>query len=484
VWIVYVAGQVVVMLLQTVLPSPSGLTDTLLPAGLWLLMAAVGTAGLTSARALVVAARERAGIQLAPRGGGPAAGTFERVLSTAARVGVVLVSLLILSTGVEAVPTLLEEVERPTVPADGGPRRLTAMKSLEIASDYQPAFVFADGERWFPIDVQDYVSHAQLRDWKTKEVVEDHVTLDDLRRKLGPACKARKAPCYALTVGCDEPESECAAEPVLRNPRVAYVRVARRDGKYARTAPAWFTKERLEGLPFSDVRILVQYWLFYYYDSWSTRKHRVRQWHEGDWEAVTIGFSPTRPRFVAFSEHCAGVVRRFERLYAFEASPRRVVVQIGHGSHANYEARLDIGSQRRPTRWTTCTSVRQRWTADGTGLLQILPLAFGSFEPAADQWTKLLDDLGLEDPPEPIVPRLAGSSPAMSFPGTWGWHDHIQGPLLHRDGAAPVSPGCHHLWRDPLYTIFCQPKLWSGIHSCPNGRKPRYSPNPCGHASA
>jgi hypothetical protein len=143
---------------------------------------------------------------------------------------------------------------------------------------------------------------------------------------------------------------------------------------------------------------------------------------------------------------------------------------------------------RRPTQWTTCTPLRSHWSADESGVLQILPLALGSAEIGFDEWTRTFDRLGVENPPqEPQLAPVDANLQAVNFSGAWGLRDHLRalpvpfrGDLIRQEsGPGPASPACKGLWRDPLYAIFCQPKLWSAPRGCPKRQKPLYSPSPC-----
>ena len=67
--------------------------------------------------------------------------------------------------------------------------------------------------------------------------------------------------------------------------------------------------QSLRQVPGPYQKVLVQYWLFYYYDDWIARGRSsasLRQSHEADWEVVTVGFDDREPLFVSFSSHCGG----------------------------------------------------------------------------------------------------------------------------------------------------------------------------------
>jgi hypothetical protein len=95
-------------------------------------------------------------------------------------------------------------------------------------------------------------------------------------------------------------------------------------------------------------RYLVRYWLFYEFDDWRTPSKRLWQAHEGDWENITIGLSPTlAPLFAAYSEHCSGTIRAWTSVT--KRAQSHPVAYVALGSHANYFA-----SAPTSTKFTEC----------------------------------------------------------------------------------------------------------------------------------
>ena len=86
-------------------------------------------------------------------------------------------------------------------------------------------------------------------------------------------------------------------------------------------------------------RAVVQYWIFYYYNSWANQ-------HEGDWELVEIAFNSSdlaeilskdlSPEFAAYSQHISGHRRAWKDVIKVGPGNRRPRVYVAEGSHASY----------------------------------------------------------------------------------------------------------------------------------------------------
>ena len=119
---------------------------------------------------------------------------------------------------------------------------------------------------------------------------------------------------------------------------------------------------------------IVQYWFFYAFDDWISPviAGQLRQYHEADWEAVTIGFSQVG----AAVRRLLPALRR--RVVPVGGRPRdgrtRTVVAVAEGSQANYrfpnpsQAPDWTGCANLPARTTTLVSyasnIRDRTSAD------------------------------------------------------------------------------------------------------------------------
>ena len=237
------------------------------------------------------------------------------------------------------------------------------------------------------------------------------------------------------------------------------MRVARRGAD----APADGSPDPFERYgPFADeLAILVQYWFFYHYDEWVAPVFggQLVQRHEGDWEAVTVGLSTSRPLFAAYSEHCGGQWRRWRDVdVAGEqgALRSRPVVAVAVGSQANYTRAL---AGRAPD-WSSCKGI----PGEAVGLLSY---TFNIRDHTADDWR-------WTPGPEDVRLVRADRFP-MDFPGYWGATDATQfvtarpHELQSRPGPGPATPSRQPLWRSPVRQIFCG-KAWR-----PQDCKPRAS---------
>jgi hypothetical protein len=209
----------------------------------------------------------------------------------------------------------------------------------------------------------------------------------------------------------------------------------------------------------------VQYWLYSLVDDWRStpravpvpgtggvRLPGIHQTHEGDWEAITVGLSASRPLFVDWSAHCAGEWRPFAgaTLLAEPGGERTHPVSwVALGSHANLPASVTA----RP-RWWRCdprvaTFVHQRVES------VIGPVAVAALGSRLDDALGIVDRAGTGAPqafPLALVNRLTWP---MTFPGIWGARERIEvGPAGRALGWSPPTPPLQPLWRNPLATIF------------------------------
>lgn len=342
---------------------------------------------------------------------------------------------------------------------------------MALARAYGPVLAFTRGERWTPVAVDGFVAAAKLRGPLT-EPLPDPISVSE---KLDRSCpRLSAAPCYRLTIECPRGDLPCAhgeRHPGRGNDRLygegdVYVRVARlatekarerrREARHVAPGDRWPPPVFAAEGPYADrLTILLQYWYFYYYDEWETHllAGQLVQRHEADWEAVTIGLSPSRPLFVAYSAHCAGEWRPWDEVEVSRAPelPERShpVVAVAIGSHANYAE----ASQKRSPDPGGCNGLPAGTTT-----------ALGYASNIRDK-----TEYGWQWYPAPGGFHLVDRGrPPMSFPGYWGTRDSTtfhgffkQEELSH--GNAPATPTEQPLWQAPVTKIFCgnyrQPSL-------------------------
>jgi hypothetical protein len=193
---------------------------------------------------------------------------------------------------------------------------------------------------------------------------------------------------------------------------------------------------------------VLQYWYFYFGNFYSYTyppSDLLWQAHEGDWEVVNVVLSPGRgPRYVGYSQHCAGEVRRWSQVPRWNG--HHPIVHVAIGSHANYfEA--------------------------GTHPIQVecLPAPVLSF--FRQSGLALPNDVAGDGPtagPARVggavtaVERIADASdPAwVVFPGIWGEIHYFRAPSVGTVplGFSPVGPASHDVWREPLETLATWPR--------------------------
>jgi hypothetical protein len=379
-----------------------------------------------------------------------------------------------------------------------GPGQLPGkLDDITLPYVYEPELLFTTDERWHPINFFDFTHRVTLYHLDRDA---DRVSAQHGRRlpgytwpdELAPSgsCKRVGHPCWLLSLHCEKPDARCADEPKHVLPRLLYARVSRRHPRailwalpskgskprfVRKTEPpdSWWRGDPRRMLPFQSLSIIVQYWVFYYYDDWRGPLGLVRQWHPGDWEAITVGLSNTRPLFVAYSAHCGGQWRQWTNLVAVRANHRpgglHPRIFVAKGSHANYPV-----AEWQPQNWTTCGIAPAPRRGSGLGGLAFLALR--ALEPGIDAYSALRDQ-----PPEDLGrarftlehPELVDRGD-LAFPGYWGGHEHRHFVFGSANRWSPATPACQPLWENPIFTIFCQPDRWKGPagHCPPGQRKP------------
>jgi lysophospholipase L1-like esterase len=317
-------------------------------------------------------------------------------------------------------------------------------REMALAKVYAPVLVFTEGERWAPIPVGPYVANATLSGPPGTPAKVRSV------RELPSSCpEFGQSSCYTLSIGCDSGELHCSKWS-LREPGRLY----RSGAVYVRTIEKGALPPDEPAGEFADrgpyrkrLATLVQYWYFYYYDEWKAPVFAglLTQRHEGDWEAVTIGFDRRRrPLFVADSAHCAGSWRPWKDIEASTLLPGPRVhplIAVAEGSHANYP---DPDQKRSPD-WASCAGAP-------AGVTTAISFASNIRDKTEYGWLWY-------PPPGGWLPANSHTQP-MDFPGTWGADDrttlrNFKSNPLGDPRPGPKTPTLQPLWREPVKTIFC-----------------------------
>jgi hypothetical protein len=384
----------------------------------------------------------------------------------------------LLDEGVLGYATTADATLPPVTIADG----------QRLAAAYSPFMEFAGDERWGPSKVQPFLKDAFVvePDGTTEPA---SAILDETSRASGACRTARQ--CKVVLADCDAQEqpgtcssADCHAATCVRPcklwslPCAAPVRAERADpvlyahvvrNPLGAAGVAAADQARLPDL-LRDTSVVVQYWAFYRYDDWHAWPFdEFRQWHDGDWESVTIGFSAHEPLFAAFSSHCGGTwvpwpnvdtVRTVSdakghlQLAPDDAAlgeTSHLVVYVGRGSHAMYP----ISTPRAPD-WATC---KKKWNA----LTWVA--TWGPSQSLAVTETMPGPDSNMPLGPRPIV--VSDTTPWLKYRGWWSSGDHMtilpRIPKGQKDCSAactggPDAPSAKPEWHDPLGVIFCGPR--------------------------
>lgn len=345
---------------------------------------------------------------------------------------------------------------KPTAATD-----ITVPPSLNdrgLAEKYQPVLVLARGEQWRPISYLDYAEGATLLKRDGTPVLNPDGSPKTYGADLPTSCLGPDdEKCYKLALRgdggreCDSGDDPCARDEAPKPGETAatsYYRVLRK-GKEADYAFVGVDDYR-EPVA-ARAKVLIQYWFFYRYNEWTrpVLSGTLAQRHQGDWEAVMVGLSDeSTPSFVAYSAHCGGTWRRWDRIEVASGEESRVhpLIAVAKGSHANY-VRTD---DRRSPDWASC----------GGGPVPEGFLSALSYASNIRDETSAGRRIGVND--MTLVRARQGQAP-MGFPGVWGLNDRttLENELVHtiHRGEAPPTPSLQKLWKDPLGTVFCD-KHW------------------------
>ena len=322
------------------------------------------------------------------------------------------------------------------------PAGLASMDDEALGRAYAPVLLFSNASRWSPVSVDDYLSRASgsltVRDWEKQPVDPEELPA------LSDCPTIVPVPCYTITTSCTDGDAACAqaidppADGERREDGMVYVRVIRRGEPRPDRSPNAFDAV---GPYAGQVQTIVQYWYFYAFDDWISPviAGQLRQYHEADWEAVTIGFSATEPLFVGFSQHCGGEWYPWEDVRVTENT--RTVVAVAEGSQANY--RFPNPSQAPD--WTGCANLPARTTT-------LVSYASNIRDRTSADWSWSAPATGFSFVDARKFP--------MNVVARWAPYSRTELQTLHKthplggDAAGPATPSVQALWREPMRTIF------------------------------
>jgi hypothetical protein len=420
------------------------------------------------ALALLLLLLVRDGQQEQADGDGTGASPYERGLG---RGSLYLTALAIAAlTGA----SILATVGRRTVSAPEGVAigsaeplkldiRAMAGNGKAFAATFSPVLLFPSSGHLEPVRVAEYIGSGRA----SATWIDDSPIPGRSDQVLGARCPpGLPTPCKQVTIDCPasrSAESGCDEE-------IGFHAEASGAGRQARTAPVYvrivelntFRGVRKSGRfrirragPFDELEWIAQYWYFYSYDHWTaeTLFGTLEQSHEGDWEAITIGFSDRSPLFVAFSEHCGGTWQRWEDVEIVRGPSAEVIGEgwhpvalVGAGSQAMYPG---LDADVSPD-WANCLGI-------GARELSLVTVGLNIRE-------HLGSDVVVASGRHEVV-RVAEADFPMSFPGRWGAENGEvtfttelgRSRTPRRTERPPLTPTQQPLWTQPLSRIFCSP---------------------------
>ena len=197
----------------------------------------------------------------------------------------------------------------------------------DLAQRYAPVLSYTTNERFFPISRLDYVAQTDLVEVLQKRKRKRDVVLVDPAPTIG-RLRRGPAPCTSHHTQCHWALKVAGLE--MRDGLVGYERLQARLSKKRRPTVYWHV------VRYGDA-FAVQYWFLYLFNNL-----RQGNWHESDWEQVTV-YVEGEPRRVRYSSHNGGHGRDWATLVPETAgrpfpgrSETHPIVYVAKGSHANY----------------------------------------------------------------------------------------------------------------------------------------------------
>jgi hypothetical protein len=343
-----------------------------------------------------------------------------------------------------------------------------ALGSAELAEQYRPLLVVAREERWIAARVDGYLADATVKRLGSATAQ----TGIPLPRSCASPTHENTRPipiCFALSAGCEDVRRSCDKGHTGKWPRhklqrgVVYARVVIRGNPASDGSPDPFRPP----LPFRDLYALVQYWIFFRNDLWSTSTllGQLLQRHEADWEMVMVGLSKAKPLFVAFSAHCAGSWRSWNDTATISMADGSVrpVAWVARGSHAMYP-----DTSPPVPDFTSCRKGEKGKSTRARDSLSLLAYSANVRETLPDVFVAQ----------DPDWQSANARTQPFSFPGRWSINDRLlikngfreavlppEGRAKETTASGPETPSCKKIWADPLAIIFCN-EHWGDQSRC------------------
>jgi len=180
-----------------------------------------------------------------------------------------------------------------------------------LIRQYAPVLYFAEGEPFFPIDVQSFLDHSKLMKQSVFFIFDGEI--EDSGPLLEKMSKYNDKSCY-LKID----------RGLFDSIEDKYNKIK---DKYRVTVYANAFKVQREEKPV----YILQYWFFYWA---SCAGNTGFVWHECDWEMVMFYLDENfRPERAGYSQHYNGEVKKWEDIEKEDGHP---VVYAAYGSHGSY----------------------------------------------------------------------------------------------------------------------------------------------------
>ena len=311
---------------------------------------------------------------------------------------------------------------------------VSAARADALANEFSPRLIRDPAEQWDPTTVNWYVTNS----YQTKDTAlcKPHAPEVDGCRTL----KCPRGPALTCAKCDDFGPGACAPRGDLRNPYAYY--------EYVDATTDMLDRPARHGHEWA----VIEYWFFYNYDSLDVGL--VSQWHQADWEQVSVLVEQRGGRVwpveVAFSEHCYGAVVPAAKVQWQGTHP---VSYVGLGSHANYPTKNDL-----PVRFVCLEGQPPRYLG-AAGLLSNPKFNGSALELPIVNLIGLHDQTG--NVPEVTDTKLISAQTTGSiwnFNGYWGLDNNLH--ILFgrsRQGPGPTSPQDQGPFTRPFDDMLCGP---------------------------
>ncbi len=312
-------------------------------------------------------------------------------------------------------------------------RGTVGSRDRDVLERYQPIAILYDRSDWAPAPVESLLERSTLErrsppgPWRLSD-------------RTPTAAELARAGCGSVAT-CRLDLVACPLRELARTGERRYLRLRDSRSLSGYASVVYASARANTGRRAATLPTILQYWFFYPIDWWQStlRRPAIEQFHEGDWESVTIALARDgTPQLVGYSQHGAGQRR------SWAATPRagdHPVVYVARGSHANYFA---------PGRHPIPPAFAGPEAAGAAALVRPLLHDYTCNRPTAS-----VGPAGLAAATSTLV-DVDASTDWARFRGAWGKGNFVfltGARALFAAGASPSGPVQHAIWRDPVGVV-------------------------------